>query len=47
MKKIDETVVFDLLKANANLGVIKNVMLELSGKIYTQKNMLYLANLCN
>ena len=47
MKKIDKTVVFDLLKANANLGVITNVMFERSGKMYTRKNMAYLAGLCN
>ena len=47
MKQIDKTVVSDLVKANKNLGVITNVMFERSGKMYTSKNMMYLAGLCN
>ena len=37
MEQIDNTFVSDLVKANANLGIITNVMFEISGKMYTIK----------
>ena len=40
MKQIDNTFVSDLVKANANLGIITNVMFEISGKMYTIKNVI-------
>ena len=47
MEQIDKTFVSDLVKANANLGIITNVMFEISGKMYTIKNMSYLTGLYN
>ena len=47
MEQIDKIIISDLVKANANLGVITNMIFERSGKMHAREKMVYLAGLCN